>query len=402
MIKEMYIFGDQLIDQQTKDQFETAMDYDDACMGALMPDAHFGYTMPIGGVIGTQNTVLPSWVGYDIGCGMTTIETTYTMEDVIACAEAILYTIYEEIPLGMGKYYDRRIAWPGYYTLKKSEWLSKNWYDMKGFKQIGSMGANNHFIEIGAAARDHKVWITVHSGSRGVGYKTAAHYIKKAHPENKQKEGSYGFDINSQEGQDYINDHHVMRKFAEFSRMHMLKTTSDIIGNFMDGGMVRSSMINSTHNVVDYSKDLELWVHRKGAINASIGYFHIIPANRADGVFVVEPTPYKPALNSCSHGAGRAMSRKRANELLVSDYCEQMDGITGIVDDTTIEEAPNAYKNAYQVMAAQADMCRVFDVIEPLISIKAQAKKRGKKSEKSSEKTNKGLDKSQQATTFGI
>jgi tRNA-splicing ligase RtcB len=380
-IVEEYIFGDNLIDEKTKEQFHLAMNYPDALNGALMPDAHYGYTLPIGGVVGTKDTVVPSWVGYDIGCGVSSVKTTFNVEDVIAFKEAIMYQIYEDIPTGLGKHYEKPQYWSTYHVLPKTKWFSMMFSANSGFKQLGSMGSNNHFIEIGASARDHSIWITTHSGSRGIGYKAAQKYIKDAHPENKEKEGSYGFKINSIDGMNYIKDMMLCKRFAEVGRAHILRGVCAAIGTYLDGSLDMVTYLNSTHNYVAYDKQFDLWIHRKGAIDAATGVHHLIPANRKDGVFIVIPYLHSPALNSISHGTGRSMSRKAAKESLdLEEYTDSMGKICGIIGATTIEEAPKAYKDTYQVMMAQTDMCEVYDVLEPIISIKAESKerKRGK------------------------
>ena len=371
-MKKYKIFGADGIDTATLKQFQEALAFEDAVYGALMPDGHFGYTMPIGGVIGTKKTLLPSWVGYDIGCGVYGVKTTYRFEDVIEYGKEIYDNIKRSIPMG----FDHRkqpMDWHSYTVLPKSDWFDAMYHERKGNNQLGTLGGGNHFIEIGVSDKDQFVWIIIHSGSRGIGHKTATHYIKKAHPEGKCKEGSYGFDANSKIGAEYCKDMTLCLRFAYFNRIKIAEEVNAAIKESVnDGNMVIHSVINCNHNLASWDSHEDLWIHRKGATVATKNTLGIVPGNMRDGSFIVAGLGNVESLYSCSHGAGRVMSRSEAKRTVkLEDFKTAMDGIIAGREESLLDEAPSAYKSISAVMQAQKELVEVVEYIKPIINVKA-------------------------------
>jgi len=372
MAKAFRIYGRDLIDDATVEQFKEALAWEHSEIGALMPDGHLGYTMPIGGVIGTQDYLVPSWVGYDIGCGVYGIKTTYEWKDVINYGQEIFDNIKRSVPMGFNH---RKTSedWHSFGVLPKSDYLKEMWVDKSGPKQIGTLGGGNHFIEIGVSDLDLFVWIIIHSGSRNVGHSVATHYMKKAHPEGKAKEGSYGFLQTSEDGQNYFRDMSLCLRFATFNRVKIAEEVDAAIKESVGGGRALiESVINCNHNLVSWDNILQLWIHRKGATVATKDKMGIIPGNMRDGSFIVRGLSNPSSLYSCSHGAGRTMSRKEAKKEISCDkFKADMLGIVCNREQHIIDEAPDAYKSISKVMQAQEDLVEVVEYIKPIINIKA-------------------------------
>jgi len=417
----------ELIDETTQKQFEDVLNEPYVTRGALMPDAHAGYTMPIGAVCTTKDMVVPQFVGFDIGCGMCAYKTDYSKAEVEAHASEIYNAIVERIPLGFSKHKNHQ---PFKYDLPLTPFAASV-LNSTGLKQLGTLGGGNHFIEVGYGA-DEKVWIVIHSGSRGFGHKIATHYMiqaylakhnqkdelqdrldefiqrnknfKEHNPEGFEKslekfknkqildlnkkikvdnlEGIWGLATDSKLGKEYIIDQHFALNFAVENRKLMIarihEAMNDIIGgayDFKAEDEVR--FINRNHNHADYDEVSGEWIHRKGATHAEVDMRGVIPGNMRDGSFVVVGKGNADALNSSSHGAGRVMSRKKAKaNVSLEDFKSSMEGITGTVDENTLDESPFAYKDIFEVMRLQDDLVEVVEHIKVLINVKDNSKGR--------------------------
>lgn len=347
-------------------QFESAMELDYVVSGALMPDAHTGYTLPIGAVVATMGVILPSWIGFDIGCGMCALQTSFSYHDVVDYKEKIFNEIYRDVPVGFNHNSERQ-RWD-YSQISMTEKM-KEIFDRNGLKQLGTLGGGNHFIEIGCSD-NQQVWIIIHSGSRGIGHAVATHYMKLASGDGKAREGHFGFDVNSQEGKDYITDMNFCLEFAlENRKQIMARIYSVLERNSANPSRVDYPLINRNHNHAELKEGM--WIHRKGATHAEKGMDGVIPGNMRDGSFIVKGKGNPASLWSSSHGAGRVMSRKKAKETINLDiFKEAMKGITAKVNEKTLDESPFAYKNIFEVMKLQKDFVEVVDHISPIINVK--------------------------------
>jgi len=362
----------------TMEQFRSAMAQPFAIKGALMPDAHPGYAMPIGGVVATDGVIVPAWVGYDIGCGVsatkfTVHEDTFFKPDVL---EGIKERIKERVPLGF-KHAPEPVRWLDYEEIPKTKVVSDQFENGDGFHQLGTLGGGNHFIEIGKD-EEGALWIVVHSGSRNVGHKTAQHYMRLAANSKKAKEGHFALLENSEEGQNYIKDMTFCLRFALFNRtlitMGVVAAVADMCLP-IDGPrnppleLDIVNMINRNHNHAD--KKGGLWIHRKGATHAEEGMLGVIPGNMRDGSYIVKGKGNEEFLCSSSHGAGRAYGRKEAKEVLSMDsFKKDMAGIVADVTEGHLDESPEAYKNFNAVMEAQSEAVELVHHIKPIINVK--------------------------------
>ncbi len=369
MKKEAHIFGN-AIDPEAIQQFEAAMEQKFVVKGALMPDAHLGYSLPIGGVVATDNVILPSWIGYDIGCGMCALKTDFEPSQLKANANRIFQEIYQKIPTGFN--HNKKNSRWDYHHLDHTPVLGKI-FDKNGLKQLCSLGSGNHFIELGSDEQD-RVWIIIHSGSRGIGHAVASHYMRKASGDRKAREGHHGFIVRSDEGRDYIKDMDFCLAFALENRKQMIERVLKILRSVIPAASSKSSglegLINRNHNHAELYKGI--WIHRKGATHAEKGMLGIVPGNMRDGSFIVEGIGNPASLWSSSHGAGRIMGRRKAKKhLALEDFKETMKGIKAKVSQSTIDESPFAYKNIFAVMGMQKEMVKVLHRVKPLINIKA-------------------------------
>ena len=393
------------IEQTALDQFNSAMEQDYVVKGALMPDAHTGYTLPIGAVVATDNVVVPSWVGYDIGCGVAALKIPYLeVEEIKQNAQEIFDAIYTVLPVGSN------VNKKGMeYSLDGLTDIGKKIAESKKYtRALGSLGGGNHFLEIGTD-EENNIWIVVHSGSRGVGHGLATHYMKlacsdpsifekefdeshadllKHAPEKydrlktnyvikktknlKPKEGHYGFDADSEYGKQYIQDLSWALDYALENRKQMISKVAGVIDQIIYGSHEATdftTLINRNHNHATEKEGL--WIHRKGATHAEKGMMGVIPGNMRDGSFIVEGKGNPDSLFSSSHGAGRVLGRKQAKrELIFKDFESVMSNVTALVTEDTLDESPMAYKNIFDVMKLQSDLVEIKYHITPIINIK--------------------------------
>lgn len=395
----------EVLEDAAVEQFESAMEQPFVTYGALMPDAHVGYSLPIGAVVATDGVVLPAWVGYDIGCGMCALRLDgIQREELEANRKDIFDLIYKKIPVGFN--INQK---PNTYSLDGLTEKGKKIATMKKYdRALGSLGGGNHFIEIGYDEEDN-IWVVIHSGSRGVGHGIAAHYmtvassdtanieeefdaksqkILKHNPENydrlkaqyvakkvgklRPKEGHFGFDVRSQNGKDYIQDLAWCLDFALANRKEMMTRVVNAITEALGIGCYEldfSELINRNHNHATERDGI--WIHRKGATHAEEGMMGVIPGNMKDGSFIVRGKGNPESLYSSSHGAGRVMGRKQAmRELNLDEFKETMKDVTALVEESTLDESPLAYKDIYEVMRLQSELVDVVAHVRPLINIK--------------------------------
>lgn len=399
------IYAD-VVDDNTAEQFIDAMEKSNALQGFLAPDCHAGYTLPIGSVIKTKGKIYASFVGFDIGCGMSAIRTNVKNLTEQQLQE-LKTLILKKIPLGRDTHKGRMKLKNKYTGISD---IATDVFLHLADKQVGTLGGGNHFIEVGTDKEDY-VNIVIHSGSRGVGKKIAEHYMKLAamedvdksryetefrskndweakNPDNFKKamdefvyrrtrarvsdvEGAYGFDISSESGKAYIHDMDQALAFALENRETMIYAIVDCIEKVVRTGQVLTSrFINRNHNHAEINEAGEV-IHRKGATHAEAGMLGVIPGNMRDGSFIVSGKGNPHSMNSSSHGAGRVLSRRQAKDLLsLEDLRIATQGIVTNHSDETIDEAPDAYKNIFEVMELQSDLVEVLDHIKPILNIK--------------------------------
>jgi len=405
-INNLNIFSDS-IDGATLNQMHSALDHDWVVRGVLLPDAHLGYGLPIGGVVSTRDVVVPPWVGYDIGCGICAVKTLFKLDNIgseesIATFRDIYTLITDTVPLGVGVYRKKAVMSSRQiydkFEIECSDFLKAR-MDQKMALQLGSLGSGNHFIEIGLDSESY-LWVIIHSGSRGFGHGCATHYMELAQPDAGSKEGSYPLDINSVNGKNYIKDLAFMLEFALINREVIMNDVLNCVYKCITGENFRSFVyvkgrdlithpikkqaydathddritvfINRNHNHAELRDGL--WIHRKGATHAEDGMLGVIPGNMRDGSFIVKGKGNPDSLCSSSHGAGRILGRKQAKRILdVLKFVNTMkDVVCGVSNDPggLLDEAPGAYKDIFTVMDEQKDLVEVVEHVTPLINVK--------------------------------
>lgn len=361
-IMEYKIYAE-FLEGKAHSQFIDALKNDWVEKAALMPDAHAGYSLPIGAVVATKDKIVPAWVGYDIGCGMCAQRTSFRKNEIEEFSNEIFNDVYSKIPVGFKHHEMAQKEFQ--FKSKPSEFL-RNEFELKGLGQLGTLGGGNHFIEIGYD-EDQYVWIIVHSGSRNIGHKVATHYMKIAGG-GKCREGHYPLDVDSEDGHLYIEDLNFCLEFALENRLRILNSTFNILESYTPG-IKTETVINRNHNHAEFSNGM--WIHRKGATHAEKGMLGVIPGNMRDGSFIVEGKGCPDSLWSSSHGAGRVMSRSQAKkEVDLNDFQDQMIGVKAKVDSATLDESPFAYKNIFDVMDQQKYLVTVLHHVKPIINIK--------------------------------
>jgi tRNA-splicing ligase RtcB (3'-phosphate/5'-hydroxy nucleic acid ligase) len=344
---------------------------------ALMPDAHVGMGATIGSVIPTEGAVIPSAVGVDIGCGMIAVECPFDAGLLPDDTDRLLGYIGAVVPAGVGRGHDSArdigalVAQAPTLT-QKEEATAKN--------QLGSLGSGNHFVEVCLDERD-RVWVVLHSGSRGVGNQIAKRHIAAAKGLMKQYfielddpdlaylvEGTPEFD-------EYIAGMLWAQDYALANREVMMDAVLLQLQAFIGHDFVESQRINCHHNfcVREHHHGRDLWITRKGAIRARVGDLGVIPGSMGTASYIVEGLGNPASYESCSHGAGRRMSRSQARRQLDLDtFIEEMDGKSWLHDQAAalLDEDPRSYKDIDQVMEDQQDLTTVTHKLHQILNYK--------------------------------
>lgn len=351
---------------------------------ALMPDAHVAIGATIGSVIPTRGAVIPSAVGVDLGCGMAAVRTDLVAGDLPDSLDPLLGPIAKAVPAGVGqghaaqtKYADVWFAanpYPGSLSQKLSH---------AAHSQFGSLGSGNHFFEVCLDEAD-RVWLFLHSGSRGVGNQLAQGHIAIARKGGGRLDHQLDdpdlawFVQGTDEFEDYIRDLRWAQAYAFANREAMLEAAKTVFFRFVGKGRERER-VNCHHNYCDVETHVvdgearDVWVTRKGAISARAGELGLIPGSMGTRSYVVRGLGNPLSWNSCSHGAGRRMSRTQAKKrYTVADLAEQMGDRAWLSSQAhhLIDEIPSAYKDIDAVMAAQSDLVEVVHTLRQVLNYK--------------------------------
>ncbi|HEY0655443.1 MAG TPA: RtcB family protein [Chryseosolibacter sp.] len=376
--KSYQIYGAEAIEQGALQQMETAMRLPVTVAGALMPDAHQGYGLPIGGVLATQNAVIPYGVGVDIGCRM-----CMTIYDLPTNQLEGRREDFKKMLLNNTKFGQDTFKKPKDHEIFERKEFSELGIvrEMKdrAWQQIGSSGGGNHFVEFGIVeitspineynlAPGHYVALLSHSGSRGLGANIARHYTKVAMDKCKLPQEAKHLawlDLDTEEGQEYWLAMNLAGDYASACH-HQIHERIAI-------GLRETplAMIENHHNFAWKEKDAngnELIVHRKGATPAGKDVLGIIPGSMATPGFIVRGKGLAASINSASHGAGRTMSRTKAKQTILQGHVNKFLKQAGVeLLGSGLDEAPMAYKDIHQVMSHQKDLVDVLGSFMPKI-----------------------------------
>ncbi len=359
---------------------------------AVMPDVHYGIGSTVGSVIPTKGAIIPAAVGVDIGCGMMAWQLTLSAKDLPDSLAAIRSDIERAVPHGFITTPGRALK-GGWETAPAS--VSTRWrklgerYDAiiakhpkiahkRAVQQLGSLGTGNHFIEICLDEND-AVWVMLHSGSRGPGNQIGQYFIELAREDMRTHfinlpdkdlaylvEGTSHFD-------DYYEALSWAQDYAWENRQAMMDAVLRVLRDHLPPFRIGEQAVNCHHNYVAREAHFgeEILVTRKGAVRAAEGVMGIIPGSMGARSFIVRGKGNAESFCSCSHGAGRAMSRTQAKKLFsLEDHARDTAGIECRKDADVIDETPKAYKDIDAVMAAQADLVDVVHTLRQVVCVK--------------------------------
>ncbi len=360
---------------------------------AVMPDVHFGLGATVGSVIATKGAIIPAAVGVDIGCGMMAMRTTLRANDLPDSLASLRSDIERAVPHGIVSTAGRhdRGAWSVVPNSAAGRWKRlKSRYDgIEGrhprirtkkspAAQLGSLGGGNHFIEI-CLDESERVWVMLHSGSRGVGNRIGTYFIERAREDMMRQqvnlpdrdlayfpEGSAMFD-------EYWNAVDWAQEYAAENRRQMMDTVLQVMRTHFDAFATDKEAVNCHHNYVSREShfDESVLVTRKGAVSARAGELGIIPGSMGARSFIVRGKGNPDSFCSCSHGAGRVMSRGAAKaKISLQQHIEATRGIECRKDAGVIDESPAAYKDIDAVMAAQSDLVSIEHTLRQVVCVK--------------------------------
>jgi tRNA-splicing ligase RtcB len=349
---------------------------------ALMPDAHLGLGATVGSVIPTERAIIPAAVGVDIGCGMMAVRTQFDAADLAGKDLSVLHgQISRSIPLSAGRY-NKRVrptAEPRVEELRalpgagQASGVAGNWP-----LQLGSLGSGNHFIEVSLDERS-RVWLFLHSGSRGVGNKLASVHIRRAQEwcrahgvELADRDLAY-LEEGTPEFDAYIEALRWAQRFAHLNREEMMDRVAEQVGRFLRTDVQRLETVNCHHNYTEREEHYgrSVWLSRKGAISARKGQPGLIPGSMGAASYVVVGRGNRESLMSSPHGAGRNHSRNAARRLFSrADLEARMKGIAWGHSDAFLDEHPDAYKSIDVVMRDAADLVEVRHTLRQVVNVK--------------------------------
>jgi tRNA-splicing ligase RtcB len=359
---------------------------------AAMPDVHAGIGATVGSVIPTRGAIIPAAVGVDIGCGMNAVRTTLTASDLPDNLARLRSAIEAEVPVGFEQHEWSRVQGSRQaravrplgdrlaHIVERHRGIAKmlRQFERTWICQAGTLGGGNHFIEI-CLDEEQRVWVMLHSGSRGIGNVIGRYFIAAAQKDMRRhrlqlpdadlayvSEGSTVFD-------DYVEAVDWAQDYALLNRSEMMRRVLDVLAKHAPPFRLEGEAINCHHNYIarETHGNEDLYVTRKGAISARQGELGIIPGSMGARSFIVRGKGNPESFCSCSHGAGRSMSRSEAKRRFNRfDLAEQTAGIECRKDGGVVDEIPAAYKNIDAVMAHQSDLVEVVHILHQVVCIK--------------------------------
>jgi tRNA-splicing ligase RtcB len=361
---------------------------------AGMPDVHWGRGATVGSVIATKGAIVPAAVGVDIGCGMMAARTSLNASQLPDNLHTIRCDIEAAVPHGRTDNGGKNDigGWVDVPNHINNIWSRMN----ESYKvitdkhpkaaafntacHIGTLGTGNHFIEV-CLDEDDAVWVMLHSGSRGAGNRIGSYFIEKAKEEMERyhidkyladKDLSYLVE-NTEMFDDYVRAVDWAQEYARINREVMMSAVIGVLKKHLPKFTTDDVAVNCHHNYVQKENHFgaNVWLTRKGAVRARKGDLGIIPGSMGTGSFIVEGLGNKESFCSCSHGAGRVMSRGEAKKLISLDqHVEAMRGIEARLDKDVLDESPAAYKDIGAVMAAQDDLVKIKYRLRQVVNVK--------------------------------
>lgn len=354
---------------------------------AVMPDVHAGKGATVGSVIPTVGAVIPAAVGVDIGCGMCAVPTSLKAEDLPDSLKALRMDIEQAIPVGFAAYEDDKhldyweahhLSDPGFYFMIEKYKIQIG--KQNPAQQMGTLGGGNHFIEI-CLDETGTVWIMLHSGSRGIGNRIGNRFIEIARKDMERhfinlpdRDLSYLPD-GTEHFIDYVEAVEWAQGYASINRKVMLRRVVEVLRKHFPQMKVdlENRAVNCHHNYISRESHFgkNCIVTRKGAVRARKGELGIIPGSMGTRSYIVEGLGNEESFHSCSHGAGRLMSRTKAKATFtLDDHRRATAGVECRIDEDVIDETPGAYKDIDQVMENQKDLVRPVHTLKQVLCVK--------------------------------
>ncbi len=355
---------------------------------AAMPDVHRGIGATVGSVIPTRGAIIPAAVGVDIGCGMNAVRLSLNASQLPDNLKPLRQAIEDAVPVGFAMHKTVKAKRSTLQALdggletilakhpkigKMVKQLSRTWS-----QQVGTLGGGNHFIEV-CLDENKDVWVMLHSGSRGIGNVIGRYFIQLARKDIERlqrnlpdKDLAY-FDEGTEFFDDYVFAVHWAQDYAMWNRREMMRMTVEALKGVLPEFTVTKEAINCHHNYVAIEKHFgaDVYLTRKGAISARDGELGIIPGSMGAKSYIVKGKGDANSFCSCSHGAGRTMSRTAAKKAFTtSDLKTQTDGVECRKDSGVIDEIPGAYKDIDTVMENQRDLVDVVHTLKQVVCVK--------------------------------
>jgi tRNA-splicing ligase RtcB len=362
---------------------------------AVMPDVHLGKGATVGSVIPTRGAIIPAAVGVDIGCGMMAVRTTLAAGDLPDSLAQIRSRIERDVPVGFN--FHRHVVdvggegASGTMIARRMKALQRRYEDLsimrrigrfdhaRVWKQCGTLGGGNHFIELCLDEADC-VWVMLHSGSRNVGNTIGEVAIATARRLAERRDAHLPdrdlawLDEGTREFDEYVEGLGWAQDYAALNRDTMMHLVLAALGRFFPGGIaVAETAVNCHHNYASLEEHYgeTLWITRKGAVSAREGQLGIIPGSMGTRSYIVRGRGCAASYHSCSHGAGRRMSRNEARRRFSREDLErQTAGVECRKDAGVLDELPAAYKDVDAVMAAQSDLVEVVHTLKQVLCVK--------------------------------
>ncbi|MGC9506289.1 RtcB family protein [Baaleninema sp.] len=349
---------------------------------ALMPDVHLGKGALVGSVLATQDAIIPAAVGVDIGCGMCAVKTPFVAAQIEGKLKPIRQDIEAAIPVGFNANKDIEKSVNNWQGWREFQALHKGVRDLsdKAMKQMGSLGGGNHFIEV-CLDIEENLWLMLHSGSRHIGNRlaqchinTAKNLAKLAHTKLADPDLAY-FVMGTPEFDAYWHDLQWAQHYARYNRDVMMARLKRIVEKHLCGGTPMKPLleVNCHHNYAEREVHFgeSVYVTRKGAVRAQQGDYGIIPGSMGTKSYIVKGKGNLESYCSCSHGAGRLMSRTQAKKRFsLDDLLEQTQGVECRKDKGVLDEIPGAYKPIDEVMSQQSDLVEVVATLKQVVCVK--------------------------------
>jgi tRNA-splicing ligase RtcB len=361
---------------------------------AIMSDVHWGNGACVGSVIPTKSAIIPAAVGVDLGCGMNAVKTNLHAEDLPDTMREVRYEIERAVPVGgpgeKGSWREAgrhgaparvATAWTAMEERYRAIVRKHPKVEATSVAQLGTLGSGNHFIEV-CLDEMNGVWVMLHSGSRGLGNRIGSYFIEKAKEEMREhhinlpdvelaylRTGTQSFD-------DYYEAITFAQDFAAVNRKIMMDRTIEAFGRAIGRDVLmdrNSSAISCHHNYASKETHFgeEIFVTRKGAVSAKKDQLGIIPGSMGAKSFIVRGLGNPDSFTSCSHGAGRAMSRGEAKRTItLEEHIKDTEGVECLKDASVLDESPRAYKDIDAVMAAQSDLVSIEATLKQILCVK--------------------------------